>query len=266
MEAEVLLRNNVTIVGQGKKNMLFAHGYGCDSSIWRFITPAFEDDYRLTLFDHVGFGESDDTGYSAEKYNSLQAYANDMLEICEELALTDVIFVGHSVSAMIGVLAANAKPEIFKNLILVGPSPRYINDLDYKGGFRQEEIAGMLEALDSDFYAWSSVIAPVIIGNSGIPKLSDELADSFCRSNLEIAKAFAHLMFLGDNRADLPKVKTDTLILQCSEDAIAPLEVGWFMKEQIPESKLQILKATGHCPHLTAPSETIAAIKDYLQN
>ncbi|WP_276499583.1 alpha/beta fold hydrolase [Pontibacter litorisediminis] len=257
-------RNNVTVTGKGEKPMLFAHGYGCDQNMWRHIAPAFQDDYKIILFDMIGFGNSDATTYTKEKYDSLKAYAMDVLEICEELELQDVIYVGHSVSAMIGVLAANIKPGQFSKLVLVSPSPSFINDGDYVGGFNREEIMGLLNSLDSDYLGWSNTIAPVIMGNADRPALGQELAQSFCKSNHEVARDFAHLTFLSDCRQDLPHVKVDTLILQCSEDAIAPLSVGEFTHRHIAGSQLVVLEATGHCPNLSAPEETIAAIKSFL--
>ncbi|WP_192820727.1 alpha/beta fold hydrolase [Rufibacter sp. LB8] len=259
-----LKRNNVKIIGKGQKPMLFAHGYGCDQSMWRYITPAFEEDYKIILFDHVGFGKADTSAYVLERYSSLQSYAVDILEICEELELENVIFVGHSVSAMIGVLASVLEPDRFSKLVLIGPSPRYINDDNYVGGFTQEGIDGLLNSLDSDYLAWSNSIAPVIMGNPDKPELGRELAQSFCQSNETIAKEFARITFLSDNRADLQNLKVPSLILQCSEDVIAPVEVGEYMHQQVPQSTLVVLKATGHCPNLSAPEETIAAIKAFL--
>jgi len=257
-------RNNVMVFGRGKTPMLFAHGYGCDQNMWRFIKPAFEENYKVVLFDHVGFGHSDVSGYSAQKYHSLQAYANDILEICRELDLQDVIFVGHSVSAMIGILAAIKAPELFQKLVLIGPSPKYINEPGYVGGFNREDIDGLLESLDGNYLNWAAAIAPVIMGNADRPELGQELAASFCRSNPEIARNFAYLTFLSDNRADLKNLRTPALILQCKEDVIAPLEVGEYLHQHIPESELIVLDATGHCPNLSAPQETIAAMKAFL--
>ena len=264
MTMDVLKRNNVTVTGKGETPMLFAHGYGCDQNMWRFITPAFQDDYKLILFDHVGFGRSDVSGYTPKRYGSLHAYADDILEICQALDLRDVIFVGHSVSAMIGVLAAIQAPKVFRKLVLICPSPRYINDLGYTGGFDRQQINALLESLDSDYLAWSMAISPLIMGNADRPELSEELARSFCQSNEEIARNFAYLTFLSDNRADLKKLRTKSLILQCQEDVIAPLEVGQYMHENLADSRLVLLAATGHCPNLSAPEETIAAIRDFL--
>jgi sigma-B regulation protein RsbQ len=261
----ILARNNVKISGrEGGQAMIFAHGFGCDHNMWRFVAPAFEDEYRIILFDHVGAGQSDPSAWNPGKYESLQGYANDLLEICRELGLTQSIFVGHSVSSMIGILAAAQEPDRFEKLVLVGPSPRYIDDGDYVGGFTREDIDGLLESLDSNYLGWSSAMAPVIMGNPDRPALGEELTNSFCRTNPEIAKHFARATFLSDNRADLPKVSARTLVLQCSDDAIAPQCVGEYVHQQILGSEMVLLKATGHCPNLSAPEETIAAIKDFL--
>lgn len=264
MLMKAVQQNNVKVIGEGIQPMLFAHGYGCDQNMWRYVTPAFEKDYKLVLFDHIGFGQSDASSYSKERYNSLDAYASDILQLCEELGLQNVIYVGHSVSAMIGVLAAIRKPSLFLKMILIAPSPRYINDGGYIGGFSQEAIEELLESLESDYLGWSGMIAPVIMGNSDRPELSQELTQSFCHSNKEVASDFARITFLGDNRADLQHLKIETLILQCSEDVIAPLPVGNFMHEKLPNSKLVVLEVTGHCPNLSAPEETIAAMKTFL--
>jgi sigma-B regulation protein RsbQ len=261
----ILQKNNVKLSGrESGQAMIFAHGFGCDQNMWRYVAPAFEDEYRIVLFDHVGAGQSDLSAWSRARYDSLQGYAGDVLEICRELGLTQAIFVGHSVSAMIGVLAALQEPDRFEKLILVGPSPRYIDDGDYVGGFSREDIEGLLESLDSNYLGWSTAMAPVIMGNPDRPELGSELTNSFCRTNPEIARHFAQVTFLSDNRADLPKVKARSLILQCSEDAIAPQSVGEYVHRQIPGSELVLMKATGHCPNLSAPEETIAAIRAFL--
>ncbi len=244
--------------------MVLAHGYGCDQNMWRFITPAFEDRYRIVLFDHVGHGQSDAGSFDLERYGSLDGYADDVLAICRELGLTNVIFVGHSVSAMIGVLAAIREPERFDRLILIGPSPRYIDEGDYVGGFKPEDIEGLLDFLDSNHLGWSSTMAPAIMGNPDRPELGEELTNSFCRTDPEIAKHFARVTFLSDNRADLPSVRTKALILQCSQDVIAPEAVGRYMHQNLPGSEFVRLSATGHCPNLSAPEETIAAMTAFL--
>jgi sigma-B regulation protein RsbQ len=259
-----LQKNNVKISGTGRRPMLFAHGFGCDQNMWRLVVPAFEDDFKVVLFDHVGAGRSDLSAYSPRRYASLEGYASDVLEICRELRLTGVTFVGHSVSAMIGVLAAIEEPERFERLVLIGPSPRYIDDGDYIGGFSQEDIEELLESLDRNYLGWSSTMAPVIMGNPDRPELGAELTHSFCRTDPEIAKQFARVTFLSDNRTDLPKVKVPSLILQCSHDVIAPEVVGQYVHRNMADSSLVVMAATGHCPHLSAPDETSAAMRAYL--
>lgn len=260
----ILERHNVKILGQGKKPMMFAHGYGCDQNMWRLVTPAFLSEYQVILFDYVGSGQSDKSAYSPLRYKSLQGYADDVLAIAEELDLKDAIFVGHSVSSMIGVLAANQAPERFGQLILVGPSPRYINDGDYVGGFEREDIEGLLESLESNYLGWSSAMAPAIMGNEDRPELGEELTNSFCQMDPEVARNFAHATFFSDNREDLKKVKAKSLILQCSNDIIAPLCVGDFVHKNIKDSELVVMEATGHCPNLSAPEETITHMQSFL--
>jgi len=262
----VLERHHVKVTGRGEQPMMFAHGYGCDQNMWRFVTPAFEDRYRIVLFDHVGHGQADAAAFDQTRYGSLDGYADDVLAICRELDLKDVIFVGHSVSAMIGILAAIREPERFARLVLIGPSPRYINEGDYVGGFKQEDIEGLLDFLDSNHLGWSSTMAPVIMGNPDRPGLGEELTNSFCRTDPEVAKHFARVTFLSDNRADLSKVATKALILQCSQDVIAPEAVGRFMHRHLPDSAFVLMKATGHCPNLSAPEETIAAMDAFLRD
>lgn len=261
---DVLKRNNVNVSGKGEKAMIFSHGFGCDQNMWRFITPAFASDYKIVLFDHVGAGKSDATAYSKIKYENLQGYADDVLEICEALELERVIFVGHSVSAMIGALAALKEPDRFEKLVMIGPSPCYINNKGYTGGFSKEDIEELLESLDSNYLGWSAAMAPVIMGNPDRPQLGEELTNSFCQTDPDIARHFAHTTFLSDNREDIQKLKVKTLILQCSDDVIAPLEVGAYVHHAIAGSEMIVLKATGHCPNLSAPEETIAAIKSFL--
>jgi sigma-B regulation protein RsbQ len=263
--ADVLTRNNVTLAGRPDgQPMIFAHGFGCDQNMWRFVTPAFEDEYRIVLFDLVGLGGSDWSAYDPARYGSLNGYATDVLEICCALDLTDAVFVGHSVSAMIGALAAVEEPERFARLVMVGPSPRYINDDDYVGGFSRADIEGLLESLDSNYLGWSSAMAPVIMGNPDQPHLGAELTASFCRADPDIAKRFARATFLSDNRADLERLKIPTLVLQCSDDVIAPRAVGEYVHDRVPGSEIVYLRATGHCPNLSAPEETIEAIRSFL--
>ena len=244
--------------------LLFAHGFGCDQHMWRHVAPAFEDDYRVVLFDYVGSGHSDVAAYDANRYATLDGYAQDVLDVVHALDLRDVVFVGHSVSSMIGVLAANREPDRFARLVMVGPSPRYVNDAPYVGGFERHEIEGLLETMDKNYIGWANFLAPVIMKNPERPELTSELEESFCSTDPVIARRFAEATFFADNRADLAQVRVPSLVLQCSEDAIAPDAVGEYLRAHLPGSTLHRLRATGHCPHLSHPDETIAAIRDYL--
>jgi sigma-B regulation protein RsbQ len=262
---DVLTRNNVRLFGRGTQPMLFAHGFGCDQNMWRFVTPAFEDDYRIVLFDYVGSGRSDLRAYDPERYATLDGYAQDLLDVCHALDLRDVIVVGHSVSSMVAVLAANREPERFAHLILVGPSPRYIDDRPaYVGGFERADIEGLLETMDKNYIGWANFLAPAIMKNPERPELAGELTESFCSTDPTIARRFAEATFYADNRADLPRVRVPSLVMQCSEDMIAPTEVGEYVHRHLPGSTLRVLRATGHCPHMSAPEETIAVIREYL--
>jgi sigma-B regulation protein RsbQ len=263
----VIRRNNVTVSGRADGPvMMFAHGYGCDQDMWRRILPYFSDTYRLVLFDNVGAGRSDIGAYDREKYGSLDGYAADLLEICDAMDLKDVILVAHSVSAMVGVIAAAREPERFSRMILVAPSPRYINDSasGYVGGFSQEDIEGLLASLDSNYFAWAEALAPMAMGNPEVPELSEELRSSFCRTDPSIASHFARVTFLSDTRPTLDKVGTDSLILQCSDDLLAPPEVGSYVHEHLERSTLIQLQAIGHCPHVSAPESTAREILQYL--
>jgi sigma-B regulation protein RsbQ len=260
----VLKRNNVVVRGNGSIPLLFAHGFGCDQNMWRLVAPAFEEDYKIILFDHVGAGNSDLSAYSPDKYSTLEGYADDILEIAQALKLADIIFVGHSVAAMMGIIAARKAPDLFAKLILVGPSPSYINDGSYTGGFEKDQIEELLESLDNNHLGWSMTMAPVIMGNPDRKELGDELANSFCRTDPAIARQFARTTFLSDTRDIISTVYTPSLILQCANDVIAPHAVGEYMHAVMPESQIVFMKATGHCPNLSAPEETIAAIKAFL--
>ena len=260
----VARRNNVRVVGRGEPTLMFAHGFGCDQNMWRLVVPAFETTHRIVLFDHVGAGQSDLSAYDRHKYGTLDGYATDVLEICRELDLTGVVFVGHSVSAMIGVLAAKRDRSRFKALVLVGPSPRYLNDADYIGGFSRQDIDGLLESLDSNYLGWSSSMAPAIMGNPERPELGQELTESFCRTDPRIARQFARVTFMSDNRADLGAVTSPTLVLQCTNDVIAPIAVGEYVHRNLVGSALVLMRATGHCPNLSAPEETVAAMREFL--
>jgi sigma-B regulation protein RsbQ len=261
----VLTRNNVQQHGnRDGRPMVFAHGFGCDQNMWRGVWPQFADDHHVILFDHVGHGRSDHRAFDPERYASLQGYAADVLDICNELDLHDTIFVGHSVSSMIGALATAQQPERFGRLVMVGPSPRYVDEGDYVGGFSRADIDGLLDSLESNYLGWSGAMAPVIMGNGDRPELGEELTESFCATDPEIAKHFARVTFLSDNRADLARVPVPTLVLQCSADVIAPEVVGDYVHRHLPDSELVLLAATGHCPNLSAPEETAAAIRAYV--
>jgi sigma-B regulation protein RsbQ len=261
-----LTRHHVSVTGRADgPAIVFAHGFGCDQHMWRWVAPAFRDDFRVVLFDHAGAGEADPAAYDEERHASLQGYADDVVEICRELGITDGVFVGHSVSSMIGVLADAAAPELFDRLVMVGPSPRYIDDEGYVGGFSEPDVRELLESLESNYLGWSSAMAPVIMGTPERPELGGELTESFCRTDPDRARRFAEVTFLSDNRADLPEVRTPTLVLQCSHDAIAPVEVGRYVADAIPQASLVVLDATGHCPHMSAPEETVAAIKAFVR-
>jgi sigma-B regulation protein RsbQ len=265
MSEDILKRNNVKVFGKGTRPMLFAHGFGCDQNMWRFITPAFEEDYRIILFDYVGSGKSDLRAYDPEKYSTLDGYAQDVLDICRALSLNSVIFVGHSVSSVVGMLASIREPRRFAQLILVGPSPCYVNHPpDYRGGFERADIEGLLDLMERNYIGWANFLAPTVMKNAERPELARELEESFCSTDPRIARRFAEATFLADNRRDLRKVRVPSLIMQCSEDAIAPVEVGDYLSRHLPGSTLRVLEATGHCPHMSHPEETVRVIKEYL--
>jgi len=260
----VLRRNNVNVSGSGTRTIVFAHGFGCDQSMWEPVAKNFERDFRVVLFDYVGHGQSDLSSYSAERYSSLGGYADDVVEIGHTLGLEKAVFVGHSVSSMIGALATLKAPGMFSDLIMVGPSPRYIDDDGYRGGFSREQIDELLEFLEDNHLGWSATMAPAIMGNPNRPELSGRLENSFCNTDPQIARDFARVTFLSDNRADLESIGIRTLVLQCSNDIIAPVEVGEFMHAKLPNSDYRLLQATGHCPNLSAPEEVTAAIREFV--
>lgn len=262
---DVLTRNAVTTAGRPDGTpMVFAHGFGCDQGMWRHVAPAFEPSHRVVLFDHVGAGRSDLRAYDPARYGRLEGYAADVVEIIEALELPPVVLVGHSVSATIGLLAAAERPELFDRLVLVGPSPRYTDDEGYRGGFRPEEIDELLETMDGNYLGWSQYIAPVIMGAPERPELGAELTRSFCRTDPGIARRFARTTFLSDNRADLARVRTPSLVVQCRDDPIAPVEVGTYVHEHLEGSDMVVLDVTGHCPNLSAPGQLVDAMTSYL--
>jgi sigma-B regulation protein RsbQ len=262
---QIITRNNVKVIGEGTQTMLFAHGFGCDQNMWRYVVRAFENDFRIVLFDYVGAGKSDRSAYVQSRYSTLNGYADDVLDICKALNLKNIIFIGHSVSSMIGVLAANRQPELFSDLIFIGPSPRYINDEGYVGGFEQKDIAGLLDTMDKNYIGWANFLGPAIMKNPDRPELAEELTASFCSTDPKIARRFAEVTFFADNRSDLIEIRVPSLIMQCSDDLIAPLEVGEYLAKNIPLSTLKVMKATGHCPHMSSPEETIDVINEYLK-
>lgn len=257
-------RNNIHVHGTGPATIFYAHGFGCDQNMWRLLAPTYAKRYRTVLFDLVGSGSSDLSAYDKKKYDSLHGYADDIVEIVKEMAQGPTIFVGHSVSAMIGMLADLKAPGAFAAHVMIGPSPCYINDGDYIGGFTRADISGLLETLESNYLGWSSNMAPVIMGAPEKPELGTELTNSFCRTDPEIAKQFARVTFLSDNRADVPKLKTPTLILQCNEDIIAPVSVGEYLHKHLPHNTLVVIDNVGHCPHLSAPSPCASAMDTFL--
>jgi sigma-B regulation protein RsbQ len=261
----ILARNNVRVSGRGTQPMLFAHGFGCDQNMWRFVAPAFEDDYQVILFDYVGSGKSDLAAYDPARYATLDGYARDILDIVEALDLHDVVLVAHSVSSMVAVLAANQQPERFDRLVLIGPSPRYVNDPPYLGGFERGDIDGLLEMMEHNYMGWASFLAPAIMKNPERPELGLELTESFCSTDPDISRRFAQATFLSDNREDLAKVKVPALVLQCADDMVAPTQVGQYVHGQMPGSTFRQMAATGHCPHMSHPEETIELIREYLQ-
>jgi sigma-B regulation protein RsbQ len=261
---DVRRRNNVKDLGnEDGPVILLAHGFGCDQNLWRLVVNHLERDFRIVLLDHVGSGASDPTAWDDAKYSSLSGYADDILDVVHELDLHDVVFVGHSVASMIGALAVIAEPNCFAKLIMLTPSPRYIDDGEYRGGFSKADIDELLESMELNYLGWSHGMAPVIMGNPDRPELSDELEESFCRTNPERARVFARATFLSDNRNDLARITVPTLIIECAQDAIAPQGVGAYVADHVAGSSLVTLDATGHCPHVSDADATAAAIAKF---
>lgn len=262
---ELVRKFNIKILGKGEKPLIFLHGFGCDQAMWRSVVSAFETDHKIILYDQMGAGDSDISVYNEKKYSDLKGYAQDLIEIIEGLSLKSTYFVGHSVSAMIGVLAAIERPDLFADLILIGPSPCYLNDGTYRGGFPREAIEDLLSNADKDYLGWARAMAPVIMARSDRPEFGAELTNSFCRTNPTIARHFARVLFLADNREDLHLLKIPALILQCSQDIIAPEFVGRYLHEHMAKSRFHQLRAVGHCPHVSEPEETVQAMRSYLE-
>ncbi|MCD9199513.1 alpha/beta fold hydrolase [Aeromicrobium wangtongii] len=260
-------RLNATVTGPaGAPVLVFAHGFGCDQNMWRLVAPAFESDFRVVLYDHVGAGGSDVASYDPQTYSRLSGYAADVIDLVEELDAGPVTFVGHSVATMIGVLAEIERPDLFDRLVLVGPSARYIDEGDYIGGFSASDIDELLESMDSNYLGWSHSMAPAFMGNADDPDLVAELEESFCRADPTIARQFAEVTFRSDNRADLPMVSTPALVLQCRYDVIAPMAAGEYVRDHLPQASYVVLDAVGHCPQLSAPGPTIDAIGGFLRS
>lgn len=263
----ILRRNNVRIIGpKTGRTMILAHGFGCDQNLWRLVSPSLAERFRVVLFDYVGSGRSDLTAWREDRYATLDGYAQDVVDVCEELDLRDAVFVGHSVSAMVGVLAAAAAPGRLGSLVMVCPSPSYIDEEGYRGGFSEADINELLDSLEANYLGWSATMAPVIMGNPDRPELSEELTNSFCATDPDIARVFARTTFLSDSRQNLKTVTVPTLIVECEHDVIAPREVGAYVHAAIPDSRLITLAATGHCPQLSAPEATIEAITAFLKD
>ena len=257
-------RHHVTIAGDGPASMVFAHGFGCDQNMWRLMAPSYEARYRTIRYDLVGSGRSDLSAYDRNRYDTLQGHADDLVEVVREFADGPVVFVGHSVSAMIGLLDGIKAPDLFQSHVMLGPSPCYINDGDYVGGFSRADIDSLLETMEGNYLGWSSSMAPAIMGAPERPELAEELTNSFCRTDPEIAAHFARVTFLSDNRADLPKLRAPVLVLQSSDDIIAPCAVGEYMARVMPDATLRVIQNVGHCPHMSAPCESMDAMDEFL--
>lgn len=267
MNENIMVRNNVKVTGKGTRPIIFAAGFGCDQNMWRFVAPSFEQHYRVILFDYVGAGKSALSAYNHEKYSHLSGYAQDVIDVIQALEMKHAIFVGHSVSSMIGLLASIQEPALFDRLIMVGPSPYYLNDPpSYAGGFEQSDLEGLIEMMEKNYIGWANFLAPIIMKNPERPELTEELEESFCSTDPIIARNFAKATFFSDNRQDLPKATVPSLIMQCSEDAIAPNTVGEYVHQHMPQSTLKYMKAIGHCPHLSHPEEVIRMVQEYLSD
>ncbi|GAB6927867.1 sigma factor SigB/phosphatase RsbP regulator RsbQ [Paenibacillus sp. JCM 10914] len=262
---EVLIRNNVKVMGSGERTLLFAHGFGCDQNMWRYITPAFEQDYRIVLFDYVGSGNSDQSVYTSERYSSLDGYVQDVLDVIEALKLQDVVCIGHSVSSMIGMLASIRRPERFDRLVMIGPSARYLNDDGYVGGFDKSDVLELLAMMEMNFAGWASFLAPIAMNNPELPKLTKELERSFIQADPAITREFAEVTFFSDCRHELSRATVPALIMQCSDDSIVPIAAGEYLHQHLNNSTFRLMEAKGHYPHISHPEETVAWIQEYLR-
>lgn len=266
MSTSILKRNNVNIKGHGETPIIFAPGFGCDQNVWNLVANSFQEDYKVVLFDYVGSGNSDIEAYDQERYSTLDGYAQDVLDVCTALNIQDAVFVGHSVGATIGMLASIQSPDYFSNLIMIGPSPCYLNiPPDYFGGFEEDEIRGLIDIMEKNYIGWANIFATTVMGNEDRPELIEDLKDRFCSTDPIVALQFAKATFFSDNRDDLAKVTTPSLILQCSEDIIAPVAVGEYIHRHLKNSTFNHMNATGHCPHMSYPEETVSLIRNYLK-
>lgn len=262
--SDVLQRNNVKVLGEGPSTLLFAHGFGCDQNTWRYIIPAFQDQYRIVLFDYVGAGKSDLNAFDPQRYNHLNGYAEDVIEICEALKLENVIFIGHSVSSMIGLLAVNKNPSYFKKIVFIGPSARYINEPDYVGGMELKDLEDLLELMESNYLGWSRALAPSIMGNPDKPELGEALTESFCSTDPDIARSFARVTFLSDNRTDLGQLSIPSLTIQCQDDFLTSVTTATYIHEHTPQNQLMLLESSGHCPHISDPAGVVDCITRFI--
>jgi sigma-B regulation protein RsbQ len=256
--------NAITLRGNGAKPMLFVHGFGTDQAMWRYIAPAFEDSHKVVLYDHIGSGRSDLRLYDKRKYAHYEGYADDLIEICDALDLRGIDLAAHSAGCMMAVLAARRCSELFDRLMLLGASPCYVNHEDYTGGFSREDINDLLAFLEINPAGWSANLTPMVMANAERPELAAELEAFFVRNDPKIMHHFACAVFLSDHRADLEGLKVPTLIMQCRDDIVAPLEVGDYMHAKLPNSTLKVLDTHGHYPQLSHPGPVTDAIRDYL--
>lgn len=263
---DIIKKNNVKVVGKGEQVILCAHGFGCEQSMWKYITPMFMDRYKIIVFDYVGAGLSDLSAYNSEKYGELDGYKQDILDVIDELHLQEVILIGHSISSMIGMLAAIERPEVFKKLIMIGPSPCYLNTDDgFKGGFEKEDVEELLLMMEMNFTGWASYMAPVGMGEEASQHLTQDLEQVFISTNPKIAREFAEVTFYSDYRHRLHEMQVPTLILQCAEDSIVPLHIGSYLHQQLANSTLRVMKIKGHYPHISHPRETYVEINNFLE-
>jgi sigma-B regulation protein RsbQ len=263
--SNIIKRNNVKVIGNGEKTLMFAHGFGCDQNMWERLTPYFKDDYRLVLFDYVGSGQSELSAFDRQRYSSINGYAQDIIDVCEALYINEAVFIGHSVSCSAGIVAANLHPEYFSQLVLIGPSPCFLNlPPDYLGGFDKQDLEELLELMDQNFVGWANYLAPVVAGLSGEGQIAGELSASFCSTDPLVAKTFARTTFFADNRKDFEQNNIPCLLLQHEKDTLAPLNVGEYLNSNTAKSTYRVLDVVGHCAHMSHAELVSETIKKYL--